>query len=91
MTCNELRDRLDAYTRGTLSAADATALEAHLETCAACEALLAQAEPQPAGTQALPRRWSRQAISGRTFMRLTPRGGAWPRRCLAGCSPLRRC
>lgn len=55
MTCNELRGRLDAYARGTLSPADAAALEAHLESCAACEALLAEAEPQPAGTQALPK------------------------------------
>jgi len=55
MTCNEIRNRLDAYARGTLSGAEAAAFQEHLGICASCEAFLAEAEPQPVGTQALPK------------------------------------
>jgi anti-sigma factor RsiW len=55
MTCSELRGRLDAYARGTLSAADAAAFEEHVDTCASCEAFLAEAEARPAETQGLPK------------------------------------
>ncbi len=55
MTCNELRARIDDYGRGTLSAADASALEKHLDTCASCEAFLSEVESRPAEVQALPK------------------------------------
>lgn len=55
MTCNELRARIDDYVRGTLSAADAAALEEHLDTCASCETFLSEAESRPAEVHALPK------------------------------------
>ena len=46
MNCAELQSRLDAYVRGTLSAAESAAFETHLNTCAACESILLNtAEP----------------------------------------------
>ncbi len=53
MTCDELRERLDGYVRGTLAPGDAAALEQHLNGCAACSALLEQLEPPTEGAGAL--------------------------------------
>jgi len=53
MTCTELRDRLDAYVRGTLAPGDAAVLEDHLTGCAACSAWLEQLEPPSEGAAAL--------------------------------------
>jgi anti-sigma factor RsiW len=65
MTCAELRLRLDDYVGGLLSEADAAALESHLESCAACEALLAAEAAPVEAIRALPR-----AVS--------PREDLWP-------------
>jgi anti-sigma factor RsiW len=85
MTCTELRGRLDAYARGTLSAADAAGFEAHLDTCASCEAFLAETELQPAGTQALPKSVepARDLWPG-IQTRLAPRGRGRARFALPG-------
>ena len=53
MNCGELRDRLEAYVRGTLPSGDAAALEEHLTGCAVCSALLDQLEPPTQGAGAL--------------------------------------
>ncbi|HEV8600722.1 MAG TPA: zf-HC2 domain-containing protein [Gemmatimonadales bacterium] len=55
MSCAELRAQADAYARATLSAAEATAFEAHLTTCASCTAFLEAAEAPPERTAALPK------------------------------------
>lgn len=54
MTCSEFRARIDGYAAGTLDHAEAEALEAHLESCAACEQLLQRAEGPLAETSTLP-------------------------------------
>ena len=38
MTCNAVRELIPWYVAGTLSRADAAAIDAHLETCDACRA-----------------------------------------------------
>jgi anti-sigma factor RsiW len=55
MSCAELRTRADAYARGSLSAPESAALEAHLTTCASCAAFLEAAEAPPEQTAGLPR------------------------------------
>ena len=55
MTCAELRERLEAYVRGTLSDGEAAAFEAHLGRCAECAALLEAAAPRLEPMTALPR------------------------------------
>jgi hypothetical protein len=75
MTCNELRSRLDAYALGTLAAADAAALEEHLNTCASCEAFLAETESRPAATESLPKTVEPASdLWPGIHARLTPRG-----------------
>ena len=64
-TCEALRNRLDAYADGTLPPDEAARLEAHLETCAACEAFLARAADSLSGMGSLPRS-------------IEPRGDLWP-------------
>ncbi|MGQ0702683.1 MAG: zf-HC2 domain-containing protein [Gemmatimonadales bacterium] len=54
MTCRELRDRIEAYARGTLSPQESAAFEAHLTTCVACSAFLEVREPRLAATNELP-------------------------------------
>ena len=54
MTCTELRDRLEAYVRGTLPAEESAGFEAHLTECAACSAFLEAREPRLAETSGLP-------------------------------------
>jgi hypothetical protein len=65
MTCQELRERLDAYGRGTLAAAESAALEAHLEGCPACVAFVEAAEPRHGPAAALSRS-------------IPPAGDLWP-------------
>ena len=65
MTCAELRLRLDDYVGGRLSDAEAAALESHLESCAACEALLESEAAPVDAIRSLPR-----AVS--------PREDLWP-------------
>jgi hypothetical protein len=55
MNCAELRSRLDAYVHGTLSGAESAAFEAHLSTCAACEAMLSNAAEPLVELNSLPR------------------------------------
>lgn len=65
MTCDELRLRFDDYVRGLLSDAQAAALESHLESCGACEALLGSEAGPVDAIRSLPR-----AVS--------PREDLWP-------------
>jgi anti-sigma factor RsiW len=53
MNCSELRSRLDAYARGSLTPAEAAAFEKHLDGCAACEAYLETGEPRLAEAERL--------------------------------------
>jgi hypothetical protein len=55
MNCAELRSRLDAHVHGTLTAAESAAFEAHLGTCAACEAILSNAAAPLVELNSLPR------------------------------------
>jgi predicted anti-sigma-YlaC factor YlaD len=55
MNCAEFRSRLDAYARGTLSAAESASFEAHLDACTACEAILLSAAVPLVELNALPR------------------------------------
>ena len=54
MTCAEFRARLDGYVRDELPAGESAAFEAHLESCAGCEALVAE-EAAPPGLDRLAR------------------------------------
>jgi putative zinc finger protein len=75
MTCLELRERLDAYGRGTLAAAESAALEAHLEGCPACVAFVEAAEPRLEPVGALPRSVPPAGdLWPAIHARLTPRG-----------------
>ena len=65
MTCQELRERLDAYARGTLPPAESAALEAHLEACSACVAFVEAPEPRLGPAAELPRS-------------MAPAGDLWP-------------
>jgi len=55
MTCHELDNRLDDYVDGALEGADARAVEAHLEGCAACREREQQLRRLLAHAAALPR------------------------------------
>jgi anti-sigma-K factor RskA len=55
MTCDDLRARFDAYVAGTLSSAEAAALESHLDGCLTCHEVLAHHERALGATDALPR------------------------------------
>lgn len=55
MNCSELRNRLDAYARGTLPSGEAAAFEDHLTSCSACSAVLEAAETALASAETLPR------------------------------------
>lgn len=55
MTCAELRLRFDDYVQGRLSDAQAAALESHLESCPACEALLESEAGPVDAVRSLPR------------------------------------
>jgi len=77
MTCLELRERLDAYGRGTLEAAESAALEAHLEGCPACVAFVEAAEPRLESAGTLPRSVPPAGdLWPAIHARLTPRGNA---------------
>jgi putative zinc finger protein len=55
MTCAELRERLDAYARGSLPPAEAAEVEAHLDQCALCSAYLEKLESPLAAAADLPK------------------------------------
>jgi putative zinc finger protein len=75
MTCHELRERLAAYGRGTLDAAESAALEAHLEGCPECLAFVEATEPRLDPVGALPRSVPPAGdLWPAIHARLTPRG-----------------
>ena len=81
MTCAELRLRFDDYVRGRLSDAEAAALESHLESCAACEALLGSEAAPVEAIRSLPRAVSpREDLWPGIGVRLAPREPALRRR-----------
>jgi hypothetical protein len=81
MTCTELRLRFDDYVRGRLSDAEAAALESHLESCAACEALLGSETAPVEAIRSLPRAVSpREDLWPGIGARLAPREPALRRR-----------
>jgi len=81
MTCAELRLRFDDYVRGRLSDAEAAALESHLESCAACEALLGSEAAPVEAIRSLPRAVSpREDLWPGIGPRLAPREPALRRR-----------
>lgn len=55
MTCQDVRARFAAYADSSLAEPEAQALEAHVERCPACAAMLEDRAPPLAGTPALPR------------------------------------
>jgi anti-sigma factor RsiW len=55
MGCDEIRDRLEEYRRGTLPPDQAAAVRGHLEGCAACRAALEEAATVAAWLGGLPR------------------------------------
>lgn len=76
MTCAELRLSLDGYASGSLPAEAERAFEDHLASCAACSALLEQAEARPDPVPALPRSVEPAADLWPAIQaRLAPRGG----------------
>ena len=81
MTCAELRLRFDDYVGGRLSDAEAAALESHLESCAACEALLESEAAPVEAIRSLPRAVSpREDLWPGIGARLSPREPALRRR-----------
>ena len=81
MTCAELRLRFDDYVRGRLPDADAAALESHLGSCAACEALLGSEAAPVDAIRSLPRAVSpREDLWPGIGVRLAPREPALRRR-----------
>jgi predicted anti-sigma-YlaC factor YlaD len=65
MTCTELRNHFDAYIEGTLSEADAAALESHLDQCLACQEALEVRDRALGAVDRLPRS-------------ITPPADLWP-------------
>jgi hypothetical protein len=55
MTCNELRERVDAYARDLLPSDEARQLELHLDSCQSCSEFLETREPAIAQVADLPR------------------------------------
>jgi hypothetical protein len=81
MTCSEFKDRLDAYGRDTLPAAETVAFEGHLSGCVFCAELLESVAAPVAGTVALPRSVDPGAdLWPEISARLTPRRSAIPGR-----------
>ena len=81
MTCAELRLRFEDYVRGRLPEADAEALEAHLESCPACEAQLSSEASPVDVVGSLPRAVSpREDLWPGIGARLAPREPAHRRR-----------
>jgi anti-sigma factor RsiW len=82
MTCGEVDARLDAYVDGTLGARERAAVDAHLASCAACRAALAELRGLVANAHALPQRiepprelWT--GIAARITERPPARGTVW--------------